>query len=124
MRLRCNNPNATHYEYYGAKGIRVAAAWDSYEAFLNDMGPAPQGASIDRIDNSRGYEPGNCRWATKAAQALNRSSTRFLTLNGETLHMKAWEERLGLSSGAITHRLNRGWHLEEALTLPKTAAHV
>lgn len=72
MRQRCNNPEANGYRYYGGRGISVCARWDSYEAFLSDMGERPAGLTLDRIDTNGNYEPGNCRWATWSEQQLNR----------------------------------------------------
>lgn len=74
MRNRCHNPNQPHYERYGGRGITVCEAWrNSFEAFLADMGEPPTDKhSIDRIDNARGYEPGNCKWATAKEQATNK----------------------------------------------------
>lgn len=78
IKRRCNNPNEQSYAYYGARGIKVCERWErSYEAFLDDMGPKPPGTSIDRIDNERGYEPGNCRWATQRVQTLNRRNIKL-----------------------------------------------
>ena len=73
MRNRCNNPNDKHYADYGARGISVSPDWDDFKNFLADMGekPGPQ-YSIDRIDNEKGYYPGNCRWATPLEQAANK----------------------------------------------------
>jgi hypothetical protein len=76
MRQRCENPNAENYPYYGGRGIAVCERWQKFENFLADMGEKPDGLSIDRIDNSKGYEPGNCRWTTSSEQNRNRRPLR------------------------------------------------
>ncbi len=76
MRQRCVNPKHPAYSHYGERGVTVCERWsNSFKAFLEDMGekPSPE-LSIDRIDNDGNYEPGNCRWATKSQQMLNRRS--------------------------------------------------
>lgn len=73
MKERCNNPNSISWKYYGARGITVCERWFKFENFLADMGPRPQGTTLDRFPNKDGnYEPGNCRWATATEQRANR----------------------------------------------------
>ena len=78
MNFRCTNPACDAWAYYGGRGITVCARWaSSFEAFLEDMGmPPTRTHSIDRINNEGNYEPGNCRWATKAEQSQNRRPRR------------------------------------------------
>jgi hypothetical protein len=78
MLQRCFYKNNQKYLRYGAKGITVCARWkESFEEFLKDMGPRPEGHTLDRIDGKGNYEPSNCRWATVQEQNKNRDHTNL-----------------------------------------------
>lgn len=74
MKKRCCNPEHTAYRNYGGRGVTVWAGWlDNFPAFLSSVGMRPKGKySLDRIDNQRGYEPGNVRWSDPVTQNRNR----------------------------------------------------
>jgi len=72
MRDRCLNPNSKYFRHYGGRGIGVCERWDLFSNFLADMGEAPPGLTLDRIDVQGDYEPGNCRWASRLDQIRNR----------------------------------------------------
>lgn len=74
MIQRCTNPNRRNYKWYGARGIQVCDRWrHSFDNFLADMGPRPNGLTLDRIDVNGNYEPTNCRWATPIEQAREKA---------------------------------------------------
>ncbi len=118
MLNRCRNPNTPNFARYGGRGIRVCPAWEKFERFHADMGEAPPGMSIDRIDNDGNYEPGNCRWATRFTQARNKSTNRVIQFNGQSMCLKQWAERLGMDQASLAERIQK-WGLERALTTPK-----
>lgn len=76
MFQRCTNPQASGYMYYGGRGITICERWNDFANFLADLGPRPDGTSLDRINNNDGYHPANCRWATPLQQQNNRRPYR------------------------------------------------
>lgn len=121
---RCTNPKHRDYADYGGRGITVCDAWrGSFESFFADMGSRPSKRhSIDRIENSAGYSPGNCRWATGSEQTRNTRRNRIVTHAGEALTVVEWSERTGISQGRIKQRLDSGWSPARALTTPPRVA--
>jgi hypothetical protein len=120
---RCHDPRHSDYRYYGARGIAVCDAWrSSFQIFAEELvaaiGPRPENYQTDRIDNARGYEPGNIRWVTSKENNNNRRSSKFITHNGETLTAAQWADRTGIPRQQIANRINRGWSVEDALTKP------
>ena len=101
--------------------VTCCPEWASFEAFLMSMGECPPGHTLDREDNSKGYEPGNCRWATVETQNRNRSHCINLTFRGKTQIITAWADELGISADLIYKRIGLGWTTERALTQPPKA---
>jgi hypothetical protein len=122
MISRCTNSKRPDYASYGGRGITVCKEWlASFNAFLADMGERPDSTSLDRVDNAKGYAPGNCRWATKHEQMQNTRATRLLTFRGESMGLNAWAKRLGMNKESLRVRLAK-WPLERAMTQPKKGA--
>lgn len=119
MKERCNNPKRKSYQRYGARGITVCERWqESFANFYADMGPRPEGTSLDRIDNNGPYSPENCRWADNFTQCRNRRATVWIEFRGETKCRKDWATQFGVDVATLAQRLARGWTMERAVTTP------
>lgn len=116
VRTRCNGKTGLRLKYYNSKGIKVCERWDSFEYFLADMGnrPSPD-HSIDRIDADGNYEPGNCRWATRAEQANNTTRNRNVTFRGITKTLSQWACGDTKLRSRMSRRLNSGKPPEQVL---------
>lgn len=128
MIQRCNDPLNAAYHHYGGRGITVCQGWMLVSNFIRDMGERPQGRSIDRIDNNKGYWCGkceecvqfgrslNCRWATQAEQMSNTRRTHLLTFQGQTMSVTQWAKEIGITRDALYSRLSKGWPIEKVLS--------
>lgn len=119
MLQRCGNPAAQAYRNYGARGITVCKRWQKFENFLADMGPRPEGLTLERKNNNKGYSPGNCVWATPEAQTRNTRASRYLTANGERKLLVDWARALNTKATTIWLRIVKyGWSEQDACTKP------
>lgn len=118
MVQRCHNSKSKDYERYGGRGIFVCDEWRVFENFLRDMGERPQGKSLDRVDNNKGYSLENCRWADAQAQQRNKRNSRLLTHNGITMTLADWAEHTGINPITLGARIKNGWDEVSAITTP------
>lgn len=123
MRERCNSKGCRAYVNYGGRGILVCSEWDDlrtgYSQFISDMGPRPSPEhEIERKDVNAGYCADNCKWVTRSEQARNKRNTRYETAFGRTQCLAVWAEEYNVKYKALHCRLQRGWTLEKALTVP------
>ena len=126
IKQRCTNPKSQGFKLYGGRGITMQPEWAaSFTEFLKDVGECPSGCSLDRIDNTKGYERGNVRWATPHEQSNNTRTNRYVTLDGVTKTLAQWARELKLPYRMLRGRLDRGVQPPELFqpeSLPTKAA--
>lgn len=117
MLRRCETEECKDFPAYGGRGIAVCQEWHDVSAFCEwaHANGYRAGLSIDRIDGSLGYAPGNCRWATATEQARNIRRNRQITAFGETLCISEWSARTGIRGQTILTRLRLGWAPERVV---------
>lgn len=123
MKDRCYNKNSNNYHRYGARGVRVCNRWrNKYENFLKDMGRKPTpNHSLGRINNKKGYSPGNCRWETRQQQQNNIRTNRFVEYNGVEMTVANAARAVGFSSGRLHwYVCYRGLSVAEAVVVMKS----
>ena len=125
MVRRChrNKPDSKTWAGYQGRGISVCDRWRySVANFYADMGPRPEGMTLERKDNDGNYEPDNCKWATRKEQANNHRYHRLLTLGDKTMNLTQWSEATGISHATLYYRLSRGWTVARVLITPIMAS--
>lgn len=124
MKKRCYGSDSNkRNKKYRDNQIAICQRWlESWENFLQDMGSRPSPRhSVDRIDNLKGYEPANCRWAIPKIQARNTSRNSFYEWNGRRLTLPEWSELVGISARCLRDRIVKlNWPIDKALTTPQT----
>lgn len=108
MRYRCDRPTHKNYGRYGGRGIRYCERWTSFAAFLADMGEAPAGGTLGRIDNDCPYCPENCRWESRLVQGQNTCRTIWTTWQGERLCLTEAAKRAGIPPSTAIGRRRKG----------------
>lgn len=101
MLQRCNNPDFDSYPHYGGRGIRVEARWRKFSNFLYDMGPRPDGMSLDRVDVDGHYCKENCKWSSQTDQMYNK---RFSDKNTSGRTGVGWHKVAGKWYATIQHK--------------------
>lgn len=119
MIKRCEDEKQHNYQSYGGRGIKVCQRWrESFEAFLDDMGPRPDGFSIERKDVNGHYEPDNCLWIPHKDQYRNLQRSVYVTLGSERMLLIDLCKKYDLNKSVIYGRLRNGWLIEEAICIP------
>lgn len=96
--------------------------WMKFEDFLIDMGERPTNTTIDRINNEGNYEPGNCRWATRAEQANNKRNVKLYPYQNQMVTLSAIAQQYNLKHKMLWERLHCGWTLDKAIITPPKKA--
>ena len=116
---RCENPRCKDAKRYMAKGIRmckpwrddfwVFAQWALTHGYRSDL-------TLDRVNNNKGYDPGNCRWVSRRVQAHNRGTNKRIRVSsGEVHDIETWSKITGLAPSTILRRVNLGWTPDDAI---------
>ncbi|MDY7537542.1 hypothetical protein RGU72_04655 [Undibacterium sp. 5I1] len=117
MMTRCYNVKSADFPEYGGRGIIVCARWHDVANFIADMGVKPLGASIDRIENDKGYKPDNCRWSNPVEQANNTRKNVRVSFEGESMTIAEVARRADVNYKALHYLIHTKGLLAEGAVL-------
>lgn len=117
MRKRCDNPNTASSKGYYDKGIKYCDEWNEFSIFQKwaEENGYDENLTLERKDNSKGYNPDNCCWIPKSEQSKNRTTNHYITYNGETHTLTDWAKIRNINRSTLTKRLKNGWSISESL---------
>lgn len=115
MKARCFNKKNNRYKNYGARGISVCDSWLIFDNFLDDIGEAPHGMTIERIDNNKDYSKENCCWASYKEQANNKSTNRIINIKGRDYTIAQASDVFKIKYSTLWYRIRKGYDPEKAI---------
>ena len=121
MLSRCENPKHKSYDLYGGRGIGICHKWKAFEPFMKwaYKNGYNETLTLDRIDSNQNYSPENCRWATTTEQANNRRTNHTIAIDGHLITLAESAEIYGINAHMIGRRVDAGWNVLDAISLPK-----
>lgn len=119
IKNRCLNPNHPQYYMYGGRGITVCDRWLEFANFWEDVKDIYSDTlEIDRIDNNKGYELGNCRWTTRSINSSNRRTNVLLIYKGDIYTMMQLSQKYNINFNSLWKRIKHGRTVEQAIETP------
>jgi hypothetical protein len=101
MKQRCTNPENEEWENYGGRGIQLLDGWEDFQRFFEDMGEAPNGLSIDRVDVNGHYCKDNCRWSDNGVQSHGRRKLTYKNTTNPSRFI-----------GVVWHKFSQKWRMK------------
>ena len=131
MKQRCYSEKNPSYKYYHRKGVEICKEWlNDFESFKEwalkngyDYSKSRKEQSLDRIDNSKGYSPENCRFVTHSDNCKNTTRNIWIEYGGERMVLNDWSKKLGIPIETLRNRYRKGLPIKEVLYGEKLSSH-
>ena len=111
IKSRVENKNDPSWPDYGGRGIRLCQEWGRFESFLSDMGVAPDGFMIDRINVNGNYEKENCRWVPAEVSSDNKRCSRLVSFQGKVISIEKAARMVGIPAATLRYRFSKNKEL-------------